>query len=177
VPEEEFYRAVFGVKPAEVLLRADTIGTLLARPDIRQRVGESGLTYLILVGGGTHYSGGSSGFVGAGGFGAAIVAGVTEKTRSTHLTASIFELASGREALVQRRGRPRGRDDPPSPRLGLGSPYRIPSLRGAGFRGRASDPWEAHAGVTAAALDRAGTNATSSRNENWLRRDSLLKSG
>jgi len=61
VPDEEFYRAVFGVKPGEVLLRADTIGTLLARPDIRQRVAESGLTHLILVGGATHhYSHGAS---------------------------------------------------------------------------------------------------------------------
>jgi hypothetical protein len=58
VPEEEFYRAVFGVKPGEVSLRADTIATLLARPDIRQRVGESGLTHLILVAGTTHHHSG-----------------------------------------------------------------------------------------------------------------------
>jgi hypothetical protein len=80
VSEEEFYRAVFGVKPGEVMLRADMIGPLLARPDIRQRVRESGLTHFILVGGATKIHG---------------------SMRSTRLTASIFELASGRVGRVE----------------------------------------------------------------------------
>jgi hypothetical protein len=90
VPEVEFYRAVFGVRPGEVLLRADTIGTLLARPDIRQRIGESGLTHLILVGGATHHH--SPGRIEA-----PQLAIGGHSTRSTQLTASIFELASGAE--------------------------------------------------------------------------------
>jgi hypothetical protein len=89
VPEEEFHRAVFGVKPGEVLLRADTIGTLLARPDIGQRVSQSGLTHFILVGGATK-----------------TYPGPDESLRSTQLTASIFELASGRvgEVLASAEG-------------------------------------------------------------------------
>ena len=87
VPEEEFYRAVFGVKPGEALLRADTIGTLLARPDIRQRVSESGLTHLILVGSATHHRGGPSSFLSY------------QWKRRTRLTASIFELARGAQVL------------------------------------------------------------------------------
>ncbi len=90
VPEEEFYRAAFGVKPGEVLLQADTIGTLLAQPDVRQRVSESGLTHLILVGGATrHHSGGriDAGQLGQEGY----------STRITELFAHIFELASGAE--------------------------------------------------------------------------------
>lgn len=98
VPEEEFYRAVFGVKPGEVLLLAGMIGTLLARPDIRQRVGQSGLTHLILVGGATHHhnrhSEGAMVGYGVGG-------GAASSTRQTQLTASIFELASSAEVGVQ----------------------------------------------------------------------------
>jgi hypothetical protein len=90
VPEVEFYRAVFGLKPGEVLLQADTIRTLLARPDIRQRAGESSLTHLILVGGATHAY--SSGKFDAGGLG-----GAAYTTRSTRLTASIFDLTRGAE--------------------------------------------------------------------------------
>lgn len=91
VPEEEFYRAVFGVKPGEVPLQADTIGALLARPDIRQRVGESGLTHLILVGGETrHHSGKNTGFN-------PYLGGAGSSTRHTELFAHIFELASSAE--------------------------------------------------------------------------------
>jgi len=92
VPEEEFHRAIFGVKPGEVLLRADTIKTLLARPDIRQRVAESGLTHLILLEGAT----GSTPVSRNRGVGSARV----EWMRSTRLTASIFELASGQVGHV-----------------------------------------------------------------------------
>jgi hypothetical protein len=84
VPEEKFHRAVFGVKPGEVFLRADTIRTLLARPDIGQRVRESGLTHLILVGDATK----------------TYPVKLGELMRSTQLTASIFELASGRVGHV-----------------------------------------------------------------------------
>jgi hypothetical protein len=102
VPEEEFYPAVFGVKPGEVSLRADTIATLLARPDIRQRVVESGLTHLILVAGATrHHSGKFQPWVLGGGMGGAIGGWGSSATRSTHLTASIFELASGRATGVE----------------------------------------------------------------------------
>lgn len=103
VPEEEFYRAVFGVKPGEVLLRADTIATLLARPDIGQRVRESGLTHFILVGGATKTYPVRPG----------------ESTRNTRLTASIFELASGRagEVLASAEGSQGGG--------GIGIPYGI----------------------------------------------------
>jgi hypothetical protein len=97
VPEEEFHLAVFGVKPGEVMLRADTIATLLARPDIKRRVGASGLTHLILVGGATRNWPDEGFFVGTGGFGAGVAVGWTGTTRSTRLTASIFELASGGE--------------------------------------------------------------------------------
>jgi len=83
VSEEEFHRAVFGVKPGEVFLRADTIRTLLARPDISQRVRESGLTHLILVGSPTKTDPDKPG------------------ERSTQLTASIFELASIQVGHVQ----------------------------------------------------------------------------
>ena len=83
VSEEEFHRAVFGVKPGEVFLRADTIRTLLARPDISQRVRESGLTHLILVGSATKTDPDKPG------------------ERSTQLTASIFELASVQVGHVQ----------------------------------------------------------------------------
>jgi len=101
VPEEEFYRAVFGVKPGEVMLRADMIGPLLARPDIRQRVGESGLTHLILVSGATSHHNGD-GFIGfIGGYGGGIVVAHRGATRSTQLTASIFELAGGRVGVVE----------------------------------------------------------------------------
>jgi len=90
VPEEEFHRTVFGVKPGEVFLRADTIRTLLDRPDIGQRVRESGLTHLILVGGATK----------------TYPVKLGESMRSTQLTASIFELASGRvgHALASAEG-------------------------------------------------------------------------
>jgi len=91
VPEEEFYRAIFGVKPGEVFLRADTIGPLLARPDIRQRVRESGLTHLILVGGATQ----------------TLPTTPRNFMRYTRLTASIFELASGStvgEVLASAKG-------------------------------------------------------------------------
>jgi hypothetical protein len=93
VPEEEFYRAIFELKLGEVLLRADTIGTLLARPDIRQRVSQSGLTHLILVGGATHSHSGRLVDYGLG--------FEVSSTRSTRLTASIFELASGNVGLVE----------------------------------------------------------------------------
>lgn len=91
VSEEEFHRAVFGVKPGEVLLRADTITTLLARPDIQQRVRESGLTHFILVGGATKVYRGRPG---------------ESSMRYTRLTASIYELASGRvgEVLASAEG-------------------------------------------------------------------------
>ena len=49
VSAEEFHRVVFGARPGEVLLRADTIVSLLSRPEIKQRVEDSGLTHLILV--------------------------------------------------------------------------------------------------------------------------------
>jgi len=101
VPEEEFHRAVFGGRPGEVLLRADTIGTLLARPDIRQRVRELGLTHLILVGGATHHHSGEFHYGVAGGYPAAIAGGWSLATRSTQLTASIFELASSQVGHVQ----------------------------------------------------------------------------
>lgn len=94
VPEEEFYRAIFGLKPDEVMLQTDTIGTLLARPDIRQRVGESGLTHLILVSGATNLAAGVVRSIGQGFFESAA-------TRSTQLTASLFELASGQVGHVQ----------------------------------------------------------------------------
>lgn len=84
VSEEEFHRAVFGVKPGEVFLQADTIATLLARPDIVQRVRESGLTHFILVAGATKTYPVRPG----------------ESMRSTRLTAAIFELASGRVGEV-----------------------------------------------------------------------------
>ena len=45
VSEEEFHRAIFGLKPGEVFLQADTIATLLARPDIGQRAREVGVTH------------------------------------------------------------------------------------------------------------------------------------
>jgi hypothetical protein len=106
VPEEEFYRAIFGLKPDEVMLREDTIGTLLLRPDIRRRVGASGLTHLILVrGGGTSLlkTAGSGGFVGfAGGMGGiGTIVGYDERIRSTQFAASIFELVSGRVGAVE----------------------------------------------------------------------------
>jgi len=93
VHEEEFHRAIFGLKPGEVFLRADMIGPLLARPDIRQRVAESGLTHLILLEGATRSTpvSGSNRGVGSAVFG---------WMRSTLLTASIFELASGRVGHV-----------------------------------------------------------------------------
>jgi hypothetical protein len=84
VSEEEFHRAIFGLKPGEVFLQTDTIATLLARPDIGQRVSQSGLTHLILVGGATK----------------AYPVRPGESMRSTRLTAAIFELASGRVGEV-----------------------------------------------------------------------------
>ena len=51
VREEKFYEVVFpGLTPRQVLLRADTLPTLVARPEIRQRLDQLGLHYLILVG-------------------------------------------------------------------------------------------------------------------------------
>ena len=51
VREEKFYQAVFpGLTPRQVLLRTDTLPILVARPEIRQRLDQLGLHYLILVG-------------------------------------------------------------------------------------------------------------------------------
>jgi len=97
VSEEEFDRAIFGVKSGEVLLRRDTIGPLLTRPDVSQRVGQSGLTHLILVEGATHNVPGNSGSwvvpysMGAWG----------ESKRNTQFTATIFELMSAKEVQVK----------------------------------------------------------------------------
>ena len=100
VSEEDFDRAVFGVKPGEVLLRRETIKPLLARPDIRQRVSESHLTHLILVEGATrHDPGGSSSgpvtipYVWVGAWG--------ESTRRTQFIASIVALEGTGDIQVQ----------------------------------------------------------------------------
>ena len=51
VQQEQFYEAVFpGLTSKQVLLRADTLPILVARPEIRQRLDQLGLHYLILVG-------------------------------------------------------------------------------------------------------------------------------
>ncbi len=51
VRQKEFYEAVFpGLAPKQVLLRADTLPMLVAQPEIRQRLEQLGLHYLILVG-------------------------------------------------------------------------------------------------------------------------------
>ena len=100
VSEEDFDRAVFGVKPGEVLLRRETIKPLLARPDIRERVRESHLTHLILVEGATrHDPGGSSSgpitipYVWVGAWG--------ESTRRTQFIASIVALEGTGDIQVQ----------------------------------------------------------------------------
>src|SRR5262245_3528919 len=100
VSEEDFDRAVFGVKPGEVLLRRETIKPLLARPDIRERVRESQLAHLILVEGATrHDRGGSSSgpitipYVWVGAWG--------ESTRRTQFIASIVALEGTGDIQVQ----------------------------------------------------------------------------
>jgi len=94
VSHEEFHRVVFpGLKPAEVLLRADTLPVLLARPEIRQRINQLGLTHLLLVGGLTERAGTRPvGVVGYGG--GFVVGGQREQTR---LSATLFELSRGAE--------------------------------------------------------------------------------
>jgi hypothetical protein len=83
---EAFHLKVVGVKPGEVLLRPETIGPLLSRPDIRQRVRDSGATHLVLVRHGESREQRATG------------AGPHLATRTTRLTASIFELAAAAEA-------------------------------------------------------------------------------
>ena len=100
VSAEEFHRVVFGVRPGEVLLRADTIVSLLSRPEIKQRVEDSGLTHLILVAGSTHHRPGQP-FGGA--LPPALAIGGLRTTRSTRLTASIVELASATGATLEAR--------------------------------------------------------------------------
>lgn len=58
--EEEFDRTLFGLKPGEVLLRRDTLDILLARPDVKRRATQSGLTHVVLVEGATRHRAGAS---------------------------------------------------------------------------------------------------------------------
>jgi hypothetical protein len=82
----EAHRALFGLEPGGVLLRADTLPTLLARPETRRRASEIGLTHLIIVGGHTRQTGEPI-LLGPG-----VAGGANAGTRTTRLTASIFEL-------------------------------------------------------------------------------------
>ena len=51
VSQEEFFTAVFpGLTPEQVLIRADTIPALVARRELRQRIDQAGIDYLVLVG-------------------------------------------------------------------------------------------------------------------------------
>jgi hypothetical protein len=91
VSSAEVHRALFGVQPGGVLLRADVLPALLARPEIRRRASEIRLTHLIMVGGHTRQTSEplwSDPTVGGAGGG----------TRTTRLTASIFELARAVDA-------------------------------------------------------------------------------
>ncbi len=103
VSEEEFHHTIFGLKPGEVMLSEDTIGTLLARPDTRRRVGESGITHLVLVRNGatTRQYTGDGFIIGVGGSVAGVEVGYGNAIRSTRLTVSILELASGRAGGVE----------------------------------------------------------------------------
>jgi hypothetical protein len=92
VSEAEFHQAVFAANPGEVLLRQDTISELFTRPMIAERVGDFGVTHLVLVAGGTTRHGQAVPVAGRGG--AAIV---SEMTKTTRLTASILELRRGAE--------------------------------------------------------------------------------
>ena len=52
VSQEEFFTAVFpGLTSQQVLLRADTIPVLVARPDLRRRIDQARIDYLVMVGG------------------------------------------------------------------------------------------------------------------------------
>ena len=74
--------------------------SLLSRPEIKQRVEDSGLTHLILVAGSTHHRPGQP-FGGA--LPPALAIGGLRTTRSTRLTASIVELASATGATLEAR--------------------------------------------------------------------------
>jgi len=96
--EEEFARTIFGLKPGEILLRRDTIGALLTRPDIAQRISRSGLTHVILVEGATHHDTGDGGL--------AQVPHVwlgawSESKRRTEFTATIIDLTGAGDVQVR----------------------------------------------------------------------------
>lgn len=97
VSSTELHRALSGVAPGGVLLRADVLAPLRARPETRRRAREIGLTHLIMVAGQTWQTG-EPGGSGGGGAAAGWVAG----TRSTRLTASIFEMAVAGDADAAR---------------------------------------------------------------------------
>jgi len=52
VSQEHFFAAAFpGLTPQQVLIRADTIPALVARLELRQRIDQAAIDYLVMVGG------------------------------------------------------------------------------------------------------------------------------
>jgi hypothetical protein len=87
VSPADFYGAVFpGLVPQQVLIRADTIPALLARPEIRERIDRAGIGHLVLVGGLIE----RAGFLTGGG---AVLVGGWHK--DANLRAVIFDLRHG----------------------------------------------------------------------------------
>src|SRR5262245_13939551 len=91
VSETDFFRQVFEAEASAVLLRPETLQGLLAQSHVAARLRSTALTHLVLVGGATIRTGGSS--AGGAGFRAAVVA--LEARKSTRLWASIVDVRQG----------------------------------------------------------------------------------